>query len=134
MVDYNRAWKVRRNQIIVVNIIFAALGITVAILDRDFLEGIGLWFLGSWIIETLVSAFSKSGNRVSTLARDVFATFFSGSFAAASGGGTLWVFFFMFSIIRAMFGTIAITLIIVFEFFAFPFTTIYYYVKSKKCS
>ena len=133
MVDYKRAWKVRRNQIIVVNIIFAALGITVAILDRDFIEGIVLWFFGAWVTETLVSAFSKSGNRVSTLARDVFATFFSGSFAAASGGGTLWVFLFVFSMIRAMFGTIAITAILAFEFVAFPFTTIYYYVMSKKC-
>lgn len=132
MVDYRQAWKVRKIQIIVINAIFAALGIVTAISDKNLVEGIALWFFGAWIVETLVSAFSKSGDRVSSLARNIGASLFSGTFAAASGGSTLWVFFFMISMIKAMFGAVVISAILAFEFVAFPFTSIYYYVQSRK--
>ena len=132
MVDYRQAWKVRKIQIIVINAIFAALGIVTAISDKNLVEGIALWFFGAWIVETLVSAFSKSGDRVSSLARNIGASLFSGTFAAASGGSTLWVFFFMISMFKAMFGAVVISAILAFEFVAFPFTSIYYYVQSRK--
>lgn len=132
MVDYRQVWKVRKIQIIVINAIFAALGIVTAISDKNLVEGIALWFFGAWIVETLVSAFSKSGDRVSSLARNIGASLFSGTFAAASGGTTLWVFFFMISMIKAMFGAVVISAILAFEFVAFPFTSIYYYIQSRK--
>lgn len=132
MVDYRRAWKVRKIQIIVINVIFAALGIVLAISDKNLAEGVLFWFFGAWIVETLVSAFSKSGDKVSSLAMNIGASLFSGTFAAASGGSTLWVFFFVIALIKAMFGSAVIAAILIFEFFAFPFTSIYYFVKSRQ--
>lgn len=132
MVDYRQAWKVRKIQIIVINAIFAVLGIVTVFSDKNLVEGLTLWFFGAWIVETLISAFSKSGDKVSSLARNVGATLFSGTFAAASGGSTLWVFFFMISMIKAMFGAAVISAILAFEFVAFPFTSIYYFVRSRQ--
>lgn len=131
MVDYKHIWKVRKIQIIVINVIFAAFGIAVAVTDKNLIEGIGIWIFGAWIVETLVSAFSKSGDKMSSLVRNIGASFFSGIFASASGGSTLWVFFFMISLFKAMFGLIAVSAILIVEFVAFPFTTIYYFVKSR---
>lgn len=131
MVDYKNAWKVRITQIIVINIIFAVIGIVIGVTDRSIGEAISIWFFGSWMVETFVSAFSKSGDKVSTLARSVAGTFISGSFTAASGGSMLGAFLFVFYFIKALFGLMLISVILVVELFAFPFTTIYYFVRSR---
>lgn len=131
MVDYKHIWKVRMIQLIVITAICAVSGIGTAISEKDLLGGLAIWFLGTWIIGALVAAFSKSGSRVLSLGRNILSSLFTGTFAASSGGATLWVFFFMISMIKAMFGALALGALLAFEIAAYPFTTVYYFVKSR---
>lgn len=131
MVDYTRAWKVRRTQLIIINVIMAVFGLWAGFSSGKIREGIILWILGAWIIETIVSSFSKSGDKLSSLAYNLAASLFAGTFAASSGSG-LWAFTFTILMIKLIFGVMVIGLILAFEFVAFPFTTIHYYVQSNK--
>lgn len=132
MTDYKKAWKVRKIQIIVVNLIFGVISIYGIISGSNVVETLTFWFVGAWLVETMLAAFSKSGDRVSSLALNIGASLFSGVFAATSGGSVFWVFYFTISIVKAIFGLIVISAILAFEFVAFPFTTLNYYLKSKR--
>lgn len=134
MVDYRQAWKVRMIQMIVINAIFAVVGMTTAISEGKPLEGLIIWFFGSWIVETLISSFGKTGDKVSTLARSVVVVMFAGTGGASSGGvgAAGWAFLFIFACVKAMFAIIAIAVILAFEFVAFPITSIYYFIRSRQ--
>ncbi len=131
MIDYAHAWKVRKIQIIVVNIILLLIGIGVAVSDKQPVEGLAIWFFGSWIVGTLISSFSKSGDKISSLALNVVSVMFNGAFAAVTGG-PLFIFFFMFAVVKCVIGVIVLGVVLAFEFVAFPITTIYYYIKSRE--
>lgn len=66
---------------------------------------------------------------ISSIARIFGASLFSGMFASMSGRSSLWVFFFVIGMMKAMIGTFVLAVILAFEFVIFPFTTIYYFVK-----
>lgn len=136
MVDYRHAWNVRKIQLIVVNIIFAILGIYVGIVGEDIPSGILIWLFGSWMAAAFIASFfSKDGDNVSMMAKNALVDTFNALAAgtgAANGGSGLWVFAFMVFLFKAVFGLIKLTAILVFEFAAYPFTTVNYFVKSRQ--
>lgn len=132
MVDYKSAWKKRLIQIIIVNVIFLALGIYYIVTSGDFITGLGIWFFGSWTLLTIIATFGKSEDKISSLGRNLAVSIFSGIFAATSGGSTLMVFLFVIAIIKAIVGMMVLAVIFVFEYIAFPITTIYYFVKARQ--
>lgn len=133
MISYAHAWKVRKIQLIIVNAVFAALGGYVAVVDANIMEGALIWLVGSWMIGTLISAFTKSGDRVSALAYTVGAAIFSGmALSLSEGGSTLWAIVFTWNAIKAAIGMTILAVILAFEFVIFPITTIYYFVKSRQ--
>ena len=112
MIDYKRVWKVRRMQLIIITAIFAIIGVATAISDKNLLEGLIIWFFGTWIVGALVAAFSKTGGRASSIGFDFISGWFSGSMAAASGGSSFWIFIFMIKMIKVMFGVIAFGVVV----------------------
>lgn len=130
---YAHAWKVRKIQLIVVNVIFAVLGAYVGVSDRNIAEGALIWLVGSWMVGTIISAFTKSGDKVSALAYTVGAAVFSGmALSLSEGGSALWAIVFTWNAIKASVGMMILAAILVFEFVIFPITTIYYFVKSRQ--
>lgn len=130
---YAHAWKVRKIQLIVVNVIFAILGAYVGIADANIVEGAAIWLFGSWMVSALVATFTKSGNKVSALAYTVGAAVFSGmALSLSEGGSVFWAITFTWNAIKASVGMMILAAILVFEFVIFPITTIYYFVKSRQ--
>lgn len=130
---YAHAWKVRKIQLIVINVIFAMLGAYVGVTDRNIAVGMLIWLVGSWMVGTLISAFSKSGDRVSALAYTVGVAVFSGmALSLSEGGSVLWAIVLTWNAIKASVGMMILAAILVFEFVIFPITTVYYFVKSRQ--
>lgn len=130
---YAHAWKVRKIQMIIVNVIFAVLGAYVGVADHNILEGAVIWLFGSWMVSALVSAFTKTGDKVSALAYTVGAAVFSGmALSLSEGGSVFWAIAFTWNAIKASVGMMILAAILVFEFVIFPITTIYYFVKSRQ--
>lgn len=130
---YAHAWKVRKIQMIIVNVIFAALGAYVGVADHNILEGAVIWLFGSWMVSAIVSAFTKTGDKVSALAYTVGAAVFSGmALSLSEGGSVFWAIAFTWNAIKASVGMMILAAILVFEFVIFPITTIYYFVKSRQ--
>ena len=130
---YAHAWKVRKIQLIVVNVIFAALGAYVGVADQNIAEGALVWILGAWMVSAIVSAFTKTGDKVSALAYTVGAAVFSGMALSLSEGGSIfWAITFTWNAIKASVGMCILAAILAFEFVIFPITTIYYFVKSRQ--
>jgi len=130
---YTHAWKVRKIQMIIVNVIFAALGAYVGVADHNILEGAVIWLFGSWMVSAIVSAFTKTGDKVSALAYTVGAAVFSGmALSLSEGGSVFWAIAFTWNAIKASVGMMILAAILVFEFVIFPITTIYYFVKSRQ--
>lgn len=130
---YAHAWKVRKIQLIVVNVIFAVLGAYVGVADQNLAEGALLWLIGSWMVSAIVSAFTKTGDKVSALAYTVGAAVFSGfALSLTEGGSIFWAIAFTWNAIKASVGMCILAAILIFEFVIFPFTTIYYFVKSRQ--
>lgn len=132
MVDYVHAWKVRMIQLIVVNVIFFIIGICTAIGNKDVLNGVMIWILGAWACGTLISSFTKGGDKMSSLAKNCLSSMVLGIFAAGSGGSSLWIFLFMFRLIKAMIGLVVVAILLLVEFILYPITTIYYFVRSRQ--
>lgn len=131
--SYAYAWKVRKIQMIIVNAIFAILGAYVGVADKNLLEGAMIWFFGSWLVETVISAFTKSSGRISALAYTVGAAVFSGVVLSLSEGGSVfWAIVFTWNAIKASVGMVILAAILVFEFVVFPITTVYFFVKSRQ--
>lgn len=131
MTNYKSLWDARKKQLITINVIFAIFGIGNAISYGNIMTGLMTWFFGSWIIATLISTFGKTGDKVASVAKSMGASLFSGTFAAASGGSTLWVFYFIISMIKATVGAVFILAVLIYEFFAYPISSIYYFVRSR---
>lgn len=130
---YAHAWKVRKIQLIIVNAVFAALGGYAAVADANIIEGALIWLFGSWMVSALVSAFTKTGDKVSALAYTVGAAVFSGmALSLSEGGSVFWAIAFTWNAIKASVGMMILAAILVFEFVIFPITTIYYFVKSRQ--
>lgn len=130
---YTHAWKVRKIQMIIINVICAALGAYVGIIDKNIAEGAALWFIFSWFLSAFVSAFTKSGNKISSLAYTVGAVVFSGMVLSFSEGSSIFAgIVFAWNLIKATVGMAILAVILVFEFVIFPITTIYYFVKSRQ--
>ncbi len=130
---YAHAWKVRKIQLIIVNVIFAVLGAYVGIADANIAESVVIWLFGSWMVSALIAAFTKSGNKVSALAYTVGAAVFSGmALSLSEGDSVFWALAFTWNAIKASIGTMILAAILVFEFVIFPITTIYYFVKSRQ--
>lgn len=130
---YAHAWKVRKIQLIIVNAVFAALGGYAAVADANIIEGAVIWLFGSWMVSALVSAFTKTGDKVSALAYTVGAAVFSGmALSLSEGGSVFWAIAFTWNAIKASVGMMILAAILVFEFVIFPITTIYYFVKSRQ--
>lgn len=87
---YAHAWKVRKIQMIIVNVIFAVLGAYAGVADHNILEGVVIWLFGSWMVSAIVSAFTKTGDKVSALAYTVGAAVFSGMALSLSEGGSVF--------------------------------------------
>lgn len=125
--------QVRKIQMIIVNVIFAVLGAYVGVADHNILEGAVIWLFGSWMVSALVSAFTKTGDKVSALAYTVGAAVFSGmALSLSEGGSVFWAIAFTWNAIKASVGMMILAAILVFEFVIFPITTIYYFVKSRQ--
>ncbi len=131
MVDYVHAWKVRKIQIIIVNIFFLLIGIGIAVNENDIRTGLTVWFFGSWVVETIISSFTKGGGMLSSLGLNAISLVFNGSFAAATGW-TLFGVFFLIAVIRLLIGIIVIVIALALEFVLFPFTTLYYFLKARE--
>lgn len=130
---YAHAWMVRKIQLIIVNAVFAALGGYAAVADANIIEGAVIWLFGSWMVSALVSAFTKTGDKVSALAYTVGAAVFSGmALSLSEGGSVFWAIAFTWNAIKASVGMMILAAILVFEFVIFPITTIYYFVKSRQ--
>lgn len=130
---YAHAWKVRKIQMIIVNVIFAVLGAYAGVADHNILEGAVIWLFGSWMVSAIVSAFTKTGDKVSALAYTVGAAVFSGmALSLSEGGSVFWAIAFTWNAIKASVGMMILAAILVFEFVIFPITTIYYFVKSRQ--
>lgn len=130
---YAHAWKVRKIQMIIVNVIFAVLGAYAGVADHNILEGVVIWLFGSWMVSAIVSAFTKTGDKVSALAYTVGAAVFSGmALSLSEGGSVFWAIAFTWNAIKASVGMMILAAILVFEFVIFPITTIYYFVKSRQ--
>lgn len=130
---YAHAWKVRKIQLIIVNVIFAMLGAYAGVADYNILEGAAIWLFGSWMVSSTVSAFTKTGDKVSALAYTVGAAVFSGmALSLFEGGSTFCALVFTWNAIKASIGMMILAAILVFEFVIFPITTIYYFVKSRQ--
>lgn len=130
---YAHAWKVRKIQMIIVNVIFAVLGAYAGVADHNILEGAVIWLFGSWMASAIVSAFTKTGDKVSALAYTVGAAVFSGmTLSLSEGGSVFWAIAFTWNAIKASVGMMILAAILVFEFVIFPITTIYYFVKSRQ--
>lgn len=130
---YVHAWKVRKIQLIVVNVIFAILGAYVGVADRNIAEVILIWLVSSWMVGTIISAFSKSGDRVSALAYTVGVAVFSGmALSLSEGVAVLWAIILTWNAIKASVGMMILAAILVFEFVIFQITTVYYFVKSRQ--
>ena len=130
--DYIRAWKVRRLQIIIINIIFAILGVFNYYMKGDYVYGIGVWFIGSWACAAIFSAFTKSGDKVGALGWYLINAILTG-FIASFGDISIFLFFnFMFAMLKACVLVVVLFVVLIFEFFAFPFTTIFYFIKCHQ--
>ena len=130
---YAHAWKVRKIQMIIVNVIFAVLAAYAGVADHNILEGAVIWLFGSWMVSAIVSAFTKTGDKVSALAYTVGAAIFSGmALSLSEGGSVFWAIAFTWNAIKASVGMMILAAILVFEFVIFPITTIYYFVKSRQ--
>ena len=130
---YAHAWRVRKIQMIIVNVIFAVLGAYAGVVDHNILEGAVIWLFGSWMVSAIVSAFTKTGDKVSALAYTVGAAVFSGmALSLSEGGSVFWAIAFTWNAIKASVGMMILAAILVFEFVIFPITTIYYFLKSRQ--
>lgn len=130
---YAHAWKVRKIQMIIVNVIFAVLGAYAGVADHNILEGAVIWLFGSWMVSAIVSTFTKTGDKVSALAYTVGAAVFSGmELSLSEGDSVFWAIAFTWNAIKASVGMMILAAILVFEFVIFPITTIYYFVKSRQ--
>lgn len=130
---YVHAWKVRKIQMIIVNVIFAVLGAYAGAADHNILEGAVIWLFGSWMVSAIVSAFTKTGDKVSALAYSVGAAVFSGmALSLSEGSSVFWAISFTWNAIKASVGMMILAAILVFEFVIFPITTIYYFIKSRQ--
>ena len=130
---YAHAWKVRKIQMIIVNVIFAVLGAYAGVVDHNILEGAVIWLFGSWMVSAIVSAFTKTGDKVSALAYTVGAAVFSGmALSLSECGSVFWAIAFTWNAIKASVGMMILAAILVFEFVIFPITTIYYFLKSRQ--
>ena len=134
MLDYKKMFKMRLIQIIVVNIIMIAVTIWLYREGDSFLDVFELWFFGSWLIESIIPLTSKHGGKFSEYAASIVELFFASSLTMFAGEFcspllVIWLFVIM---CKLFFGAIALGVIIAVEFIAYPFTTVYYYIKSKR--
>ena len=129
--DYKRAWKVRLIQIIVINIICGAFVIFVGNEMNEPVAGIVLWFFLSWGFGAAAATFTKNGDRVSEFVYNILEMFFFSVFATLSDGFSIFTaFILVIGMFKAMIGAIIVGAILIYEFFAYPITTIIYFVKS----
>ena len=149
MNDYQYAWKVRKIELIILNVIFLGLGVTVYVMEKDILWAFTTWIGGVWVMGTLLSFFCKRGDRVSTLGSSFMSSMLSGSIsgifsgigASSSSDGLEsagYIFHLTFSLIMMAWAAIKMAIcagvfaiLAAFEFVAFPITTIYLFVKSR---
>lgn len=129
--SYLHAWKVRKIQLIIVNVVFAVLGVLTAI-EGNIIGGFTTWIFGAWIVGTFLASFTKTGDRISRLAYTIGATMFSGVMSAATEGGPFFVVMFAINLVKAFFGCFVLAAVLAFEFVAYPFTTINYFIKSRQ--
>lgn len=132
--DYVQAWKVRKIQLIIVNIICAIIGVWAGLSYGNILFGLFTWILGAWVVGTIVASFTKTGDKISTLAYSVGAAVFAGMLGAAFEGrnAELFAIVLLWNAVKASIGVIIIGVILCFEFVVFPVTTIVYFVKSRQ--
>ena len=126
MSDYAHAWKTRLMQIVIVNIVFVIIGIIVSIKNNDVRIGCFVWIFGSWVVEALVSTFTKGGGRISSLALSAVSSL-GLALGTSDSGSFIWIWFAF----KALFVIVVLSFLITIEFFMFPFTTIYYFVKRN---
>lgn len=131
--DYREAWRVRKIQLIVVNAIFLIIGIGTAIGDKNIAELFPTWILGAWIVGTIVASFSKTGGRLSSMAKNVFSTMIIGTLGAAfeGTGSMFFAVTFMIALIKAMVGMVVFFAALAFELILYPISSIYYFAKSR---
>lgn len=131
--DYKEAWRVRKIQLIIINTIFLVIGIGTAIVDRNFVELFTTWIPWAWVVGTLVASFSKTGDRLSTLGKNVFMTWVVGAMGAAleGAGGMFFAFAFCVGFCKVLFGMCLFIATIVFELVFYPISSVYYFIKSR---
>lgn len=127
---YKECWRKRKKELIIVSIIFAIIAIGYVVEGGSLKNGLLIWVIGSWLLATIVSCFSKSGGGISSMIGDFVGGIFSG-FAAAAGsplGIILCVFYMGLVLIKF----IILYFMIVFQAIAYPITTIYYFLRSRQ--
>ena len=131
--DYVQAWKARKIQLIIVNIICAIIGVWAGLSYGNIFAGLIMWILGAWVVGTIVASFTKTGDKISTLVFSVGAAFFAGMLGAAFEGRSaeLFAIVFLWNFFKACIGLMILGVILCFEFVVFPVTTIVYFVKSR---
>lgn len=136
--DYKHAWKVRWIQLLIVNILAAALMIY-TFFDagpeyrtmNQALEYVLDWFILSWIVASIVGAFTKNGSWISNTIASVFSWGVLGLASGFSNDGSMaMAFVFTISLFKCVIGFAAITAILCVAIVAYPFSTVYYFVKS----
>ena len=107
-----------------------ALGVFAAISDHDILEGVLLWLCGSWAVGALIASFTKGGGKFSSLVLNVFSGILASIGLSRTGDG-FFAFVFTIILIKAIIGIMILSVLLLVEFLAYPFTTIFYLVKSR---
>lgn len=132
IIDYMQLWNARKKQLIILNIVFAIIGIGVAISDKNIGEGLAYWILGVWTVGVVLSMFPKNRDRVSNWVFDVLLGAFFGGATAATGGSILGAALYFWYGCKAVIGLIILGFVILYEYIAFPITSVYYFIKSKE--
>ncbi len=136
--DYKHTWKVRWIQLLIVNILAAALMIYTFFdgnpesrtMDQA-LECILNWLIISWVVASIVGAFTKNGSWIFNTIASVFSWGVLGLASGFSNDGSMaMAFVFTISLFKCVIGFAAITAILCVAIVAYPFSTVYYFVKS----
>lgn len=136
--DYKHTWKVRWIQLLIVNILAAALMIYTFFdgnpesrtMDQA-LECILNWLIISWVVASIVGAFTKNSSWIFNTITSVFSWGVLGLASGFSNDGSMaMAFVFTISLFKCVIGFAVITAILCVAIVAYPFSTVYYFVKS----
>lgn len=136
--DYKHIWKVRWIQLLIVNVLVAALMIYTYFdggpdhrTVNEALEYTLYWIIFSWLFASVVAAFTKNGSWISNTVGAVFSWGILGLAAGFSdSSSTAMAFVFAISMFKFLFGAVALIAVLCIAFVAYPFTTVYYLIKN----